>query len=289
MKCEIFSLQSVTETLICNGKTVYPYFDSENCGGCGINCGEKKCIAGQCDTYGFGKLVSLGHYEQDNNPSNGPEPIIWRVVNRKPIVTHIDGETTYTSGGFLLVSEKALIAKRFNEESKSVTWEASTLRSWLNGYDDTKNSDGIDYSDPANNFYDAAFTNEEKETLSRHDITKDKVSILTLNDISYYFKNEDDRRADTTPYAQNISQTAGRFTPWVYSDNTKTGGYRACGADDICYSDWWIRNNQTTESPKAPFISYFGTMNNPKTSIAADGASVDNWEKTVRPAIWVKF
>ncbi len=290
-KCSYFILSSVQDTITCNGKTIFPYYDSDNCGGCGITCNNnEKCLKGQCTEYGFGDLIAFGHYEQDENTSNGPEPIIWRVIDITTIAQHVaKDDTMFTTGGYFLISEKALITKRFNEEKASVSWENSTLRSWLNGYDQNSNKAGIDYSEPTNNFYDLAFSDEEKQKMSVHSYTNtDKVSLLSINDVNNYFKDDADRQADTTPFAQNVSQTSGRFSAHVYSPTTKTSGYRVCPPNELCYSDWWLRNhNTTTESTKSPFIFYSGTINNPNNSMTSDGTSVDVWEITVRPTIWV--
>ncbi len=82
-----------------------------------------------------GSRVYFGHYEQDKNPLNGNEPILWRVLEV--------GEDS-----LLLLSEYGLICKNYNETFTNVTWETSTLRAWLNGA-----------------FLDAAFTNKEKEAI----------------------------------------------------------------------------------------------------------------------------
>ena len=63
--------------------------------------------------------VSFGHYEQDNNLENGPEPIEW-------IVLHV------TDDKALLLSKYGLDAKPYNTEWKDVSWETCTLRTWLN-------------------------------------------------------------------------------------------------------------------------------------------------------------
>lgn len=83
-----------------------------------------------------GDIVILGTYEQDNDLSNGPEPIEWVVLGER------DSHT-------LLLSKYALDGhKPYNEEYVDITWENCTLRSWLN-----------------NDFYNTAFTASEKEKI----------------------------------------------------------------------------------------------------------------------------
>ena len=50
-----------------------------------------------------GDRFTFGSYEQDNNPSNGPEPIEWRVLE-------------VSDGNPLVVSEDALDARAYNKE-----------------------------------------------------------------------------------------------------------------------------------------------------------------------------
>ena len=79
-----------------------------------------------------GDIIEFGSYEQDNDLSNGPEPIEWRVLE-------------VSDGSALIVSEYALDARAYNKGWASVTWAECTLRGWLNG-----------------EFYATAFNEEEK-------------------------------------------------------------------------------------------------------------------------------
>ena len=67
-----------------------------------------------------GRYFTLGRYEQDNKPENGPEPIEWKVLAR-------DGDRV------LVISRYILDCVRYDEEYRRVTWETCTLRAWLNG------------------------------------------------------------------------------------------------------------------------------------------------------------
>ena len=83
----------------------------------------------------IGDIVILGTYEQDNDLSNGPEPIEWQVIGTR------DGHT-------LLLSKYALDCKKYNESWADVTWEDCTLRSWLN-----------------DDFYNTAFSSSDMERI----------------------------------------------------------------------------------------------------------------------------
>lgn len=93
-----------------------------------------------------GDIVTLGVYEQDSILDNGKEPIEWDVVAEK-------------DGKYLLLSHYVLDSYRYDDEKSFdvffanqelvdsfVTWEKSSLRAYLN-----------------NNFYNTAFTEEEKK------------------------------------------------------------------------------------------------------------------------------
>jgi uncharacterized repeat protein (TIGR02543 family) len=123
------------------------------------------------------------------------EPIAWRVL------ANADGK-------LFLLAEEVLDNKPYHEEGaeghEAVTWETSTARSWLNGYDAASNfgtnnskdgAEGNDYTN--NNFLDTAFTPEEQSfiaetTLDNPDnpnfetsggnATTDKVFYLKLSD-----------------------------------------------------------------------------------------------------------
>ncbi|MCI8785332.1 MAG: DUF1542 domain-containing protein [Eubacterium sp.] len=78
------------------------------------------------------------------------ESVKWRVL-------HTDGSTA------LLLSDMALDNQPYYTSYTPITWEKSTMRSWLNGYGDAGNEAGIDYG--TNNFIDTAFTGAEQAAI----------------------------------------------------------------------------------------------------------------------------
>ena len=110
-----------------------------------------QCLSGYC-VYNVclktGDSISFGHYEQDNDTTNGKEPIEWRILAFK-------GEDQ-----ILVISKKILDAKPYHKTASNIYWEKSTIRSWLNGYTAAYNSAGENFN--SDNFIDAAFTVEEK-------------------------------------------------------------------------------------------------------------------------------
>ncbi|MDE5780018.1 MAG: hypothetical protein K2I03_00850 [Lachnospiraceae bacterium] len=78
------------------------------------------------------------------------EPIKWRVLKT-------DGDSA------MLLSDIVLDDREYNTEYEDTTWETSTIRSWLNGYNADMNQEGINYS--SSNFIDSAFTIEERSAI----------------------------------------------------------------------------------------------------------------------------
>lgn len=79
------------------------------------------------------------------------EPIKWRVLQT-------DGNQA------LLLSDVALDDQKYHQVSENITWETSTMRSWLNGYGAGSNQQSLDYS--RKNFIDSAFTAAEQAAIS---------------------------------------------------------------------------------------------------------------------------
>jgi len=115
------------------------------------------------------ETIFFGNYEQDNNTSNGKEPVEWLVLEKK-------------NGYAYLISKYALVASAFNSTSNTVAWSDSSLRTYMNS-----------------SFLDAVFNSKEKEALADID---EKVSILNKNEIVSYFTTNVDRQCKATPYAK---------------------------------------------------------------------------------------
>ena len=99
--------------------------------------------------------VFFGHYEQDNDLTNGAEAIEWRVLKVE-------------NGEALLISQYALDSQPYNEKYAVALWSECTLRTWLN-----------------TDFYDAAFNDTEKQGIVTKELenwkdvnTQDTVSLL---------------------------------------------------------------------------------------------------------------
>ena len=255
--------------ILCNGNITNPQFNSDNCGECGKKCGAgEACRKGICVS-GIGEIITFGHYEQDNDTTNGKEPIEWRILDKND------------AGQYLVLSEKVLDVKPYPyNTSTSITWEKSTVRSWLNGYPASYNAVGNDYS--SNSFIDMAFTATEKAKIVAFPVpahfnpytntlpgnaTTDKIFLLSIVEANNYFASNEERQADATNYA---------IMNGVYVSGSTSNGM--C-TDVHCYARWCLRSPGSGIDGTA-HVYYDGNVD----------ANFDfNSTGGVRPAMWVNY
>lgn len=219
--------------------------------------------------------VWFGKYWQNDTNKDGQgdtndkkEPIKWRVLSVK-------GDTV------LLMADKNLDAKSYYIEhntgqpdpnSPALTWETSTLRSWLNGYGSTINLSAEDYT--ADNFINAAFSEAEQKAILTTKLvnednkkykvaggndTSDKIYLLPLSDAentAYGFVGNDTRTAVNTKFASDQGALMLNI-PAKYENN----GW------------WWLRTPGDSES-NATCISVSGLIYDDGTGATANGGGV---------------
>ena len=183
-----------------------------------------------------GSIVTFGAYEQDNNLSNGKEPIEWIVLDVQ------DGKS-------LLISRYGLDCRRYNSIHKAVTWEKSSLRYWLN-------SDFLTY----------AFTEEERACIPAETVTayhnpkystapgkatNDGVFLLSIQEAETYFSSADDMKCEPTAFAEERG--------------CKTGYSGSC--------PWWLRSPAYT-SYEAAYIDVYGAIYYSGTSVDTDSLAI---------------
>ena len=229
------------------------------------------------------KTIEFGHYEQDNNTSNGKEPITWIILGKN------------SKGQSLVISEKVLDVKQFNTSAMPITWENSTIRSWLNGYNASYNSAGKDYT--SDNFIDTAFTAAEKAkivevTIPAHknpvyhttpgNDTTDKIFLLSIVEAENYFTNNENRQTDATRYA--VRQGA-----FVYgSESTERTSDNSC-TDTYCYSQWWLRSPGNDADYVATITDKGEILYGNGSLINSNGDKVDCQNFGIRPAFWIQY
>ena len=144
-------------------------------------------MAAQTNEYVVGNTLTLGHYEQDNNPDNGKEPVEWIVLDVQ------DKQA-------LLISKYGLEARAFNKAFVRMTWAECDLRTWMNG-----------------TFMNELFSAEEQSRIvtvtnvnadNPHystkggDDTTDQIFLLSLAEAEKYFPEKSSRTVRATEYAK---------------------------------------------------------------------------------------
>lgn len=182
------------------------------------------------------------------------EPIKWRVLST-------DGSTAF------LLADQVLDDQAYNTEYLDVSWETSTIRSWLNGYGTSSNVDGMDYS--TKNFIDSSFSVPEQKIINTKN--NDKVFLMSVEEVcntdvakSYGFIEsssayDEARMAKGSTYAKAMG---------IGSDDVMKKFFGNC-----C---WWTCSTK---------INYCASYIGRRGSIWQDGYEV-NWNNVgVRPAL----
>ena len=220
-----------------------------------------------------GDTVTFGNYPQ---ATETPEPIEW-------IVLDIDA----SKGQILFLSKYVLDAKPYHTEKTAITWENSTLRTWLN---DT--------------FKTTAFTSSEQQQIALTHLenpdnptygtnggnaTSDYVFLLSLADAlsqtddetgsGKYFIRNADRHTLATMYAINNGVEADKNVVGFEYEQSNNVTYKEIQISQFSAS-WWLRS-PGYDTSKAAGVDYFGIVD-------PYGPYVnDAWG--VRPALWVKY
>lgn len=235
-----------------------------------------------------GDTVTFGHYEQDNDTTNGPEAIQWRVLDVQ-------------NGKALIISEKVL-ARGLHRSTvwnghDYTTWETSLIRSWMN-----------------DDFYDVAFTDTEKEAIQLTDVkdeanpymddiitrpnvyhwsamepgvdTQDYVFALSINEFKKYFPNPESAKAEATEVAKvgNPYGKDERLRKAIYTsaDMALELDFDWITMDGVSWS-WWLR----TVGPKHFAPGNFLSIVLGDGSLLEEGDVADSCDIGIRPAMWV--
>lgn len=191
----------------------------------------------------IGSIIKFGKYEQDNDTSNGKEDIEWLVLAKE-------------DGNVLLISDKALDCKPYHSSYDYISWEECSLRRWLN---DT--------------FINEAFTPAEQEKILTSNVTadanpnydtdpgndtKDKVFLLSIQEVNKYFDNDSKRVCEPTDYA--VAKGV-----YVYDSSN-------------CW--WWLRSPGNNRNRAAGVDG---------GNVYENGINVNFSTDAVRPAMWISL
>lgn len=208
--------------------------------------------------------VFFGNYFQSNRTTK--DPVKWRVLSN-------------AGRQLFLLSDQNLDALQYHTEQEDVTWETSTIRSWLNGYDASANtggSNGIDYT--GDNFLNTAFSAKEQTAIAETNVVNDD-NDETGADIPI------DAGDDTTDriFLLSLTETYNKkyFPNYCFSTNTAyvaDGGKFGYSMHGVGESDWWWLRSPGSDQSRAAFIEW------EDGSSVTDGNPVNNKEIAVRPA-----
>lgn len=199
-----------------------------------------------------GKTFEYGIYEQDNDTSNGKEPIEWLVLTRE-------------GNEALVVSTLGLETLPYEASEESVDWENCSMRTWL---EDT--------------FYEEAFSDREKRSIAEKNIiqhknkgypncdqgnnTIDHVFLLSAYEYSEYLYNN---KAIDAKYREGVP------SQYVLQKGIdKHDSYKG----ERCW--WWLRTS-SRYNEKACFVNALGP------SEVYVGYPINKSGGMIRPAMWI--
>ena len=209
--------------------------------------------------------IYFGAYQQSSNGSGGynVDPIKWRVLSN-------------ANDQLFLLSDQNLDVFQYHTEQEDVTWETSTMRSWLNGYDTTQNSggsSGIDYTN--NNFLDDAFSDKEQTAIAETTV---------VNDDNTDYGTEGGNNTNDCIFLLSIVEIYNKnyFPTYInFSTNTEyvaAGGKLGSGMYGAGEADWWWLRSPGFSNRMAAYMEW------EDGSVITDGNPVNNRTAAVRPA-----
>ena len=237
-------------------------------GACYLRMGSEDAVSSNAD--------SVQHYRWD-------ESIEWHYFRFDPIRWRVIG---LEDGSACLMADRLMDCQPYNTEDGPVTWENSTVRSWLNGYSAEENSAGIDYQ--GKGFLDMAFSAEQQEALLWTHVenrpnalygtdcgndTEDRVFLLSNDEV---FGSEDAARNGF--YASNgYDDPSKRFRSTMYAKCR--GSWWSSVNGYMGNSFWFMRTNGYTQE-SVTYICDFGYIYQRGTISTCEDAGI-------LPAIWI--
>lgn len=224
--------------------------------------------------YKVGDEITMGMYEQDNDTSNGAEPIEWIVLDTKE-------EQVLLLSKYVLCSE---LYEYYHKEPQG--WVKSTIYQWLN-----------------NDFFNSAFTDEEKRKIifTKQDgnnigsvffLSFDEavkyfnmtyITEKTMSGSSYKSYYSQEALAVPTPYAIEDYIDEVEMTQERYDRLVNKGIIYDESVIGNVYVSWWLRTNADNSAYSAHVIFQDGNLNDnqsPANRVTCNDIGV-------RPAMWV--
>ncbi|MBR1443043.1 MAG: hypothetical protein IJ583_05860 [Firmicutes bacterium] len=222
-------------------------------------------------SYSVGDIVTFGTFEQDDNESNGAEPIEW-------IVLDADGSKA------LLLSKYVLAEEQYNIQDKQVTWQTSTLFQWLNA-----------------DFLNGAFSEEERQQIINTEYGK--VFLLsfdeavkyfdmspvdehdTISDMDYVCYYSEKALAEPTKFASSGYTGAKEFKQDYYDKLTEKGVTYNSDVIGNTYAPYWLRTLVEGDGSCVNAVNEQGGLRD--KTISNSAYLLAKSDIGVRPAIWI--
>ena len=201
------------------------------------------------------------------------DPIRWRVIGLE-------------NGTACLMVDRLLDCQPYSATDGPVSWETSTVRSWLNSYPSSENSASIDYQEKG--FLSTAFTAEQLEAIINTRVvnhsnkaygtdcgnnTEDRVFLLSNDEVF-----SSDTAARNGFYAgSGYDDPAKRFRSTMYAKCR--GSWWSSVNGYMGNSFWFMRTNGYTQE-SVTYICDFGYIYSRGTISTCEDAGV-------LPAIWI--
>ena len=212
-----------------------------------------------------GDAIEFGSYEQDNNVSNGKEPIEWIVL---------ESEDDHA----LFMSVNCLDYKSYNTENTETTWKTSSLREWLNNefmaeafsaqerkrvQTQTIENPGLYAGMDEDGSWIVTNSGEyEKDVLYQTEDsneTEDRVYLLSADGAILYLSSSDVERPPLTEYAKEkfLEATLKQAEESGYNDEEaikeRYAELEEKYGEGCCY--WWLRSPGISDDTAA-VVSY---------------------------------
>ena len=239
--CKSGTCQTGTGATTCNAKEANTSKEALNCGQCGNTCPtDKTCKAGVCTaSIDVGNTLVFGNY-------NG-SPIQWYILDNDAVNHRL-----------MLLAMDVLEERVYHTKEEAITWEQSSIRSWLNGYGSSENKQSEDYT--SSNFIKSAFTDEEKAKIPK---------VTVVNDDNPQYGTPGGNNTQDYVFLLSINEVKTLLP----SDNMCT--------KILCTTNWWLRSPGRNASCAAN-VGDSG-------SLYTGGNYVDVDRGGVRPALWLNY
>ena len=194
------------------------------------------------------------------------EPIKWIVLEE-------------SGSKIKVIAEENVLAVPFNTTTEDTNWALSSLRDWLNALNDSKN---------AINFYNSAFTADEKAVIVTQDIktennpqykdvtsgeaVKDRVSLLSIEDFENNPKWADGLFKENKKDGLTLDRAASNTEYAIFKGAAPAESY------DRKNSSWYWLRNSGVNNQYAAYVNEMGT-------VIPAGYNVGFSQISVRPVI----